>query len=67
MSACILITSNTQATVQSTRTLRFSKSSKPCHVGIHWIALAEYSKMSTQVPGFQSFFRLFCIILNWPN
>ena len=28
----------------------FSKSSKPCHVGIHWIALAEYSQMSTHVP-----------------
>ena len=25
----------------------------PCHVGIHWIALAEYSQMSTHVPGFQ--------------
>ena len=23
------------------------KSSKPCHVGIHWTALAEYSQMST--------------------
>ena len=29
-----------------------------CHVGIHWIALAEYSLMSTHVSGFQSFFRL---------
>ena len=29
---------------------------KPCHVGIHWIALAEYSQMSTYMPGFQSFF-----------
>ena len=26
-----------------------------CHVGIHWIALAEHSQMSTHVPGFQSF------------
>ena len=34
----------------------FLKSSKPCHVGIHWIALAEYSQMSTHVPGFQLFF-----------
>ena len=33
--------------------------SKPCHVGIHWIALTEYSQMSTHVPGFQSFFRFF--------
>ena len=38
--------------------------SKPCHFGIYWIALTEYSQMSTHVPGFQSFFRgfaLFCI------
>ena len=35
----------------------FRKPSKPCHVCIHWIALVEYSKMSTHVPGFQSFFR----------
>ena len=26
----------------------FLKPSKPCHVGIHWIALAENSQMSTQ-------------------
>ena len=25
----------------------FWKPSKPCHVGIHWIALTEYSQMST--------------------
>ena len=31
--------------------------SKPCHVGNHWIALTECSQMSTHVPGFQSFFR----------
>ena len=31
------------------------KPSKPCHLGIHWIALTEYSLMSTHVPGFQSF------------
>ena len=35
------------------------KSSKPCHVGIQWIALAEFSQMSTHLPGFQSFFRVF--------
>ena len=29
------------------------------HVGIHWIALAEYSKRSTHLPGFQSFFSFF--------
>ena len=31
----------------------------PDHVGIHWIALAEYSQMSTNMPGFQSFLRCF--------
>ena len=42
----------------------FWKPSKPCHVGIHWIALAEYSQMCTHVSEFQLFFRfftLFCI------
>ena len=38
---------------QSIRTKR----SKPCHVGIHWIVLTEYSQMSTHLPGFQSFLR----------
>ena len=33
----------------------FWKPSKPCHDGIHWKALAEYSQMSTHVTGFQSF------------
>ena len=37
----------------------FQKTSKPCHGGIHWIGIAEYSQMSTQVPGFHSFFRGF--------
>ena len=31
------------------------KPSKPCHVGIHWKAPAEYFHMSTHLPGFQSF------------
>ena len=35
------------------------KSSKPCHVGIHWKALAEFSQMSTHLPGFRSFSRFF--------
>ena len=42
----------------------FLKPFKPCHVGIHWIALAEYSQMNTYMPGFQSFssfFPSFCI------
>ena len=25
---------------------------KTCHIGIHWIALAEYSQLSIHVPGF---------------
>ena len=29
----------------------FWKPSKPCHVGIHWIALTVNSRMSTHVPG----------------
>ena len=29
--------------------------SKPCHVGIYWIVLAECSQMSTHLPWFQSF------------
>ena len=38
------------------------KPSEPCHVGIHWIALIEYSQMSTHVPGFlKKFFASFCI------
>ena len=41
----------------------FWKPSKPCHVSIHWIALSEYSQMSTHVPGFQYFFHVFCIIV----
>ena len=37
----------------------FWKTSIPCHVHIHWIALAEYSQMSTQMTGCQSFLRFF--------
>ena len=32
---------------------------KPCHVGIHWIALAEYFQMSTHMSGFQYFLGCF--------
>ena len=42
----------------------FLKPFKRCHVGIHWKALAEYSQMSTHVPGFWSFLHHF---VNWPN
>ena len=49
--------SNGKATyVQKTIPKDFWKISKPCHVGIHCIALAEYSHMSTHMPGFRSFF-----------
>ena len=52
--------SNAEATfVQSTRKQDYSKTSKPCCVGIHWRALAEYSQMITYMSGFQSFFRIF--------
>ena len=34
----------------------FWKPSKPCHVGILWTALTEYSQLSTHMQGFQSFF-----------
>ena len=53
--------SNAKATfVKSTRMQRFvEKTPKPCHVGIHWIALTEHSQMSTHMPGFQSFFGFF--------
>ena len=37
----------------------FEKTSIPCHVGIHWKAFAEYSQMSTNLPGFRSFSRIF--------
>ena len=40
----------------------FWKPFKPCHVGIHWIALTECSHMSTHVPGFQTFFIFFVSI-----
>ena len=43
----------------------FWKTSKPCCVGIHWLALTEYPQMRTHLPGFQSFSRIFCIILYW--
>ena len=49
--------SNSEATfLPSTRTERLLKLGR---VGIHWIARAEYFKMSTHVPGFQSLFSFF--------
>ena len=38
---------------QSAIMQRFWKTSKPSHVGIHWIALTEYSQMSIHMPGFE--------------
>ena len=60
---------NAEATfVQAQGCKDFLNTSKPCCVGIHRIALAEYSQMSIHIPGFQSFFKfLFCIILYWPH
>ena len=47
--------------VQSTRTLEYSwKPSTPYSIGIHLIALAEYSQMGTHLPGFQ----IFSVFLN---
>ena len=52
--------SNAEATfIQEQGWKDFWKQYKPCHVGIHRIAFAEYSQMSTYVPGFQSIFRVF--------
>ena len=31
----------------------FLKQSKPCNIGIHWIALSKNSQMSTHMPWFQ--------------
>ena len=55
--------SNAEATfVRSTLTQNSWKPSKPCHVGIHWKALAEQSQMSTHLPGLRSFFRYFASV-----
>ena len=56
----ILNPSNAEATFRPkyNDTKIFEKNpSKPCHVGIHWIALTEYSQMSTHMPGFQLFLK----------
>ena len=45
----------------------FLKPLKPCHVGIHWKALAEKFQMSTHLQGFQLTLQVFCIILYLPN
>ena len=37
----------------------FWKPSKPCHAGVHLIAVPECSQMSTHLPVFQSFLRFF--------
>ena len=55
--------SNAEATLAQERK-NLWKPTKPCHVGIHWIALTEYSQMSIHSPRFRGFFRisaLFCI------
>ena len=45
----------------------FWKPSEPCHVGIHWKALAEYSQMSTMCYRVSVILQGFCIILCRPN
>ena len=45
----------------------FQKPSKPCHVGIHWIVLTEYSQMRNPCARVSVIFPGFCIILYWPN
>ena len=40
----------------------YKKTPKPCHVGMHWIALVGYSQMSTNLSGFLSGFRLFALM-----
>ena len=52
-----LLSSNTQ------ECKKLSKSSKRSHVGIHWKALAEYSRMGTHLPGFRYFFVIFAPFL----
>ena len=47
--------------VQGTRPPKCSKLSKPCHVGIHLKALAEYYHMNTNMPGFLSFIGVFAM------
>ena len=43
---------------------KFWKPSKPCHVGIHLKALAEYYQMGTHMPGLLSFFSFFASFCN---
>ena len=55
--------------VQSTRHNVFRKPSKPCHVGIHWIALS-LRLLSDEYPcarGLVTDLSGFCIVLYWPN
>ena len=49
--------------VQCTKSKTLRKSSKSCHLGIHWKALAEYSQTSTYLPWFQRFLSISC----WTN
>ena len=52
----------------SSKTQGFFKSSKPCHVGIHWIAIVEFSqKIEYPFARVSVLYQLFCIVLYWPN
>ena len=56
----LLNPSNAEATfVQSTRMQISSKTSKPCHICIHWKALAEHFHKSTHLLAFHPFIRFF--------
>ena len=47
-----------QSVPDEVRTYKYLwKSSKPCRIDVYWIALTEYPQMSTQMSGFQWFFR----------
>ena len=49
---CVINPSNADPTfIKNTRIDIFGKPSKPYHIATHWIALAEYSQMSTHMPG----------------
>ena len=50
--------------VQTQECKDFCQPAKPYLVGIHWIALAEYSQMSTYLPGFLLIFRFFASLCN---
>ena len=64
MKIAVLNPFHAEATFVHGRNMQFWNPTKPCNVGIHWKAHAEYYQMSTHMPGFRSFFSFlasFCI------